>query len=76
MKNWLNNQTYQVLDWPAQSPDLNPIEHLWSLLKRCLNEYETEPKGMVELWNRVTIEWNKITPEDCSKLIEKNAKQN
>ena len=25
---------------------------------------------MRELWNRVITEWNKITPEDCSKLIQ------
>ena len=59
-----------MLDWLAQSLDLNPIEHLWFLLKRGLNEYDTEPKGMKKLLNRVITEWNKITPEDCSKLIE------
>jgi hypothetical protein len=59
-----------VLEWPAQSPDLNPIEHLWIHLKKKLAEYETEPNGMLELWERVQAEWNKIPKEVCMGLIE------
>jgi hypothetical protein len=56
--------------WPAQSPDLNPIEHLWGHLKRRLAEYEVEPKGILELWERVQEEWEKIPAEVCQNLIE------
>ena len=31
-----------MLDWPAISPDLNPIEHCWAFLKDHLNEYYPE----------------------------------
>ncbi|KAG1016704.1 hypothetical protein G6F26_012315 [Rhizopus arrhizus] len=54
VKEYLQKQSYTVLQWPEQSPDLNSIENIWSLLKRRLNDYETAPKGMNELYERVT----------------------
>jgi transposase len=67
---WFDNNDIQVLVWPAQSPDINPIEHLWVHLKRALQQYPTPPKGVHELWDRVGEEWNKISPETCQKLVE------
>ena len=67
---WFKDNKTNLMDWPAQSPDLNPIEHLWELLKRKLKMYEEHPKGLYELWERVEVEWNKITPEECQNLIE------
>ena len=58
------------MEWPAQYPDLNSIEHLWNILKCKLNKYEEPPKGLCELWDRSAEEWNKITPKDCQNLIE------
>jgi len=67
---WFEEHGFKVLPWPAQSPDLNPIEHLWDHLKRKLGEYERAPVGILELWERVQVEWDKIEPEVCQKLIE------
>lgn len=67
---WFEDHGIEVLGCPPQSPDINPLEHLWNLLKKKLNEYPTPPKGIFELWERVVNEWNKITPEMCQNLIE------
>ena len=67
---WFEDNNIQLLVWPAQSPDLSPIEHLWVHLKKRLNKYPTPPKGVYELWERVAEEWDKITPETCQNLIE------
>jgi len=70
VQEWLDGQPFEVLQWPAQSPDLNPIEHLWATLKRRLNHYERPPSGMAELWERVQEKWNEIKTEVCVRLIE------
>ena len=68
--NWFQNHDFIVMKWPSQSPDLNPIEHLWGHLKRRLEEYENPPKGILELWERVEKEWEDISVETCQNLIE------
>lgn len=69
-KECLRKLNINVLEWPPQSPDLNPIEHLWDVLKRRLNAYETQPKGMHELWERIEKQWSEIGKEECLTLIE------
>ena len=53
MKQWFKQQTFGLLQWSAQSPNLNPIEHMWALVKRQLNQYENAPSGLLELWDCV-----------------------
>ena len=67
---WLEDHRIDQLMWPAQSPDLNPIENLWRTLKRRLNNYERAPTSIHELWKRVEVEWYKISPQECKKLVD------
>ena len=67
---WLKDSKIQVLNWPAQSPDLNPIENLWQELKRRLNGYAQWPDSIQELWERIEIEWERIPAEKCAQLID------
>lgn len=69
-RNWFQTNKVKLLQWPAQSPDIAPIEHLWEHVKRKLKEYPTPPSGILELWERVEKEWNAIEPEVCQNLIE------
>ena len=68
-REWFETQDINVLDWPAQSPDLNPIEHLWDHLKRRLNTYEAHPTSIHELERRIHAEWASISPQVCADLI-------
>ena len=67
---WLKDQEFDTLLWPSQSPDLNPIEHLWATLKRRLAAYPEPPAGITELWGRVEAEWEAIESGHCQRLIE------
>ena len=70
VRKWFEDNRIQLLEWPAQSPDLNPIEQLWKYLKRQLATYESEPVSVYELWERVEKEWEGNTVEVCTNLIE------
>src|SRR5258708_3553467 len=69
-KTWLADHGFDVMVWPPQSPDLNPIEHLWGHLKRKLAEYQEPPASIQELWTRVQKEWDDIGEQECRNLIE------
>jgi len=51
-KEFLARNHIRVLDWPAQSPDLNPIEHLWSMIKPKIKDIDPPAKTKDELWEQ------------------------
>ncbi len=66
-KSWFNDHDVTVLDWPANSPDLNPIENLWCIVKRKMRD--TRPNNADELKATVKETWASIPPQQCHKLI-------
>ncbi len=67
IKSWLNDHGVGVLDWPAYSPDLNPIKNLWGIVKRKIRN--KRPKNADELKDTVKETWAFIPPQQCHKLI-------
>uniref|UniRef100_A0A3B3DJG5 Transposase n=1 Tax=Oryzias melastigma TaxID=30732 RepID=A0A3B3DJG5_ORYME len=64
---WLKKSKMKTLEWPSQSPDLNPIEMLWYDLKKVV--HARKPSNKAELQQFCKDEWAKIPPERCKRLV-------
>ncbi|KAK3540815.1 hypothetical protein QTP86_001963 [Hemibagrus guttatus] len=70
---WLKKNKMKALEWPSQSPDLNPIEMLWHDLKKVV--HARKPSNVAELQQFCKDERTKIPPQRCNRLIASYGKR-
>lgn len=69
-KEFLRSHNVDVLDWPACSPDLNPIENLWGLMARRVYQNGRQFHDVAELKTAIKEIWAEISIETLRKLTE------
>ena len=57
------------MDWPACSPDLSPIEHVWNMLQVAILRRPAQPTTLVELENVLIEEWDNLEMAATQRLI-------
>jgi len=67
--NFIQQQNIDVLPWPALSPDLSPIEHLWDNLDRRLRRRNPQPESLAQVRAALLEEWNNIPQAEIQHLI-------
>ncbi|KAK3533163.1 hypothetical protein QTP70_012415 [Hemibagrus guttatus] len=70
IETWMSEFGVEELDWPAQSPDLNPIEHLWDELERRLRARPSRPTSVPDLTNVLLEDRSKIPMNTLLNLVE------
>jgi hypothetical protein len=65
----LQQNNVNVTSWPAQSPDLNPIDHLWDEIQRRLNEEQPSPTTAAELSVALQRVWARIPIAFINRLV-------
>ena len=68
IQKWFVEIGVEELDWPTQSPDLNPIEHLWDELER-LRARPNRPTSVPNLNNGLAAEWKQVTAAMFQHLL-------
>ncbi|CAH2233909.1 jg14667 [Pararge aegeria aegeria] len=69
MQAYLNDMNITVMEWPARSPDMNPIEHVWDLLKRKVKSSIPATANVGELRIALVEEWRRLSQETIDNII-------
>jgi len=72
ISNWFleHDDEFTVLKWPPQSPDLNPIEHLWDMVEWELRALDVHSTNLHQLQDAILSIWAKISKECFQHLVE------
>lgn len=68
-KEWLSSNNVDVLEWPACSPDMNPIENIWGILVRRIYADNRQYMNVNELKISIFNEWEALNQGLLNKLI-------
>ena len=70
---FMQQKCWKVLEWPSQSPDLNPIENMWWDFFQVKAVVSRKPRNLAEFELLAKEEWAKIPTACCQALISSYA---
>ena len=68
MKFLRGNKIKFLQGWPAQSPDMNIIEHIWGRMKE--EAWRTKPKNLEEIWEAYKVAFHAVPNDFINKLYD------
>ncbi|KAJ8557035.1 hypothetical protein ON010_g8930 [Phytophthora cinnamomi] len=74
-KEFLKEENVDVMDWPAKSPDLNPIENMWGVLVRAVYAHGRQFQTREDLIETIKASWAAIGQDVITKLVESMPKR-
>uniref|UniRef100_A0A3Q3WSF0 Tc1-like transposase DDE domain-containing protein n=1 Tax=Mola mola TaxID=94237 RepID=A0A3Q3WSF0_MOLML len=75
IRDYLQSLGVERIEWPACSPDLNPIEHLWDQLGHALRARVTNTTTLADLRQLLVEEWYAIPQQCVTKLVTSMRRQ-
>ncbi|GBO41580.1 hypothetical protein AVEN_116122-1 [Araneus ventricosus] len=70
VEDYLEGHGLERMEWPAQSPDLNPIEHLWDYLGRQVAALSPPPRSLDEMEQGLLRVWSSLPISVSDNLID------
>lgn len=58
VRNWLNQEKFQIMKWPPKSPYLNYIENVYNEVDMHLRNLPNKPSSKGDLWNKIECVWD------------------
>jgi transposase len=70
VKKWFAIEKIEIMDWPANSPDLNPIENIWKLLKDNVQKQKNFPRTIDELKIALNQAWSEFDVSTLREVVD------
>ncbi|KDR20647.1 Mitogen-activated protein kinase kinase kinase kinase 3 [Zootermopsis nevadensis] len=69
IREYLQEHNIAILPWPARSPDMNPIEHVWDVLGRSVRDRQNARTTLRDLEDARLEEWVQISQIDIRRIV-------
>lgn len=67
-KDWLQSKNIRTMEWPAKSPDLNPMENLWGIMAHQVYNHGRQYDTKQQLDNAIKKSWSQLPQETLQNL--------